>query len=671
MTILNLAAKQDHLEKVARTSDPIKAISEFVWNALDADATEVAVTFVRNPLGGMQEIRISDNGTGISRNRGEKDFANLGESWKREKRKTVKLQRALHGKEGRGRLRFYSLSEHAVWNSTFHQSGKLFDLTIKIAAGALEKSDLSEAQPSEKTETGTVVELIRLKNTFDWLGSKEARLQFTTLFAPYILQYPNLNLSYDGHRIDPGETIAHEHEFPKLTVVGPNRTIKDLSIRVIEWNSHIEARKIHLGSENGVILGSQPSNVVAPGFEYSAYAYSAFFQQMANENFLEMEGGLTDPDFQKVMEVIRDQLGDYFRLRQSERAKGLIEELIDTGAYPYEGDPKDEIEKRERQVFNIATYAVSSYSKDFKSAETSLKKMTLTLLKEALRHNPDALSNILRAVVNLPKSRQDEFSSLLEKTELGNIIEASSLIAGRVVMLETLKGMVFNPEHRSTVKERGQLDTLIKDNTWIFGEHFHITMHEAGLTRVIERVAEENRSKRPKGKVSKPDGKVGRTDCFLGKSVPHPDQNKREYIVIELKRPSIVAGRKELAQVEDYVRALRGQPDFKHTETFWHFYLVTGDYHDDIADRITQANLPVGLAVEKENFKIWVKTWSEIIRECEGRLKFIQDQLKIDISDDEIERRISAMKDAFVSGDTRKVVRFPEKSRNRSASPPP
>jgi hypothetical protein len=108
MTILSLAAKQDHLEKVARTSDPIKAISEFVWNALDADATEVAVNFVRNALGGIQEIRISDNGVGISRNRGEKDFASLGESWKREKRKTNKLNRALHGKEGRGRLRFYT-----------------------------------------------------------------------------------------------------------------------------------------------------------------------------------------------------------------------------------------------------------------------------------------------------------------------------------------------------------------------------------------------------------------------------------------------------------------------------------------------------------------------------------------------------------------------------------
>jgi hypothetical protein len=39
MTVLSLIARQDYLEKVARTRDPIRAISEFVWNALDADAT--------------------------------------------------------------------------------------------------------------------------------------------------------------------------------------------------------------------------------------------------------------------------------------------------------------------------------------------------------------------------------------------------------------------------------------------------------------------------------------------------------------------------------------------------------------------------------------------------------------------------------------------------------
>ncbi len=80
MTILSLLAKQDHLEKIAKTSDPIKALAEFVWNALDADSTEVAVNLLRNPLGGIQEIRITDNGTGISHDRAQRDFGNLGES---------------------------------------------------------------------------------------------------------------------------------------------------------------------------------------------------------------------------------------------------------------------------------------------------------------------------------------------------------------------------------------------------------------------------------------------------------------------------------------------------------------------------------------------------------------------------------------------------------------
>src|SRR5262249_39925572 len=159
--------------------------------------------------------------------------------------------------------------------------------------------------------------------------------------------------------------------------------------------------------------------------------------------------------------------------------------------------------------------AVSSYSREFKKADTSIKRMTLTFLREAVRHNPDSLSTILRAVVNLPRGRQDEFSMLLQKTELGNIISASSLIADRITTLEVLKGMVFDPQHRSTIKERGELDALVRDNTWIFGEHFHITMAEAGLTRVMDRVAQDHGGRRAKGRITKASGRTGRVDSFL------------------------------------------------------------------------------------------------------------------------------------------------------------
>ncbi|WP_063799715.1 ATP-binding protein [Bradyrhizobium jicamae] len=669
MTILTLTAQQDHLEKVAKTRDPVKALSEFVWNGLDANATNVDVRFGFNSLGGIESISVTDNGDGITPLRASTDFSNLGDSWKKTASRT-RSQRALHGKEGRGRLRFFSLAQKAIWHSTFAVENKLVDLSIEIEAASLGKSTVSETTPSAHDHTGTHLLLSNLKETFDWLASRKAFLELSAVFAPYLLRYPSVSISYNGERIRPADTISVSYDFPTEPIVCPHRTVKDLAISVVEWNSHVESRRIHLGGENGIVLGSQPANVVAPGFEYSAYAYSAFFQEIADANLLELDD-LTDPDFSYIVGYIRDALTDYFRQRHAERSKGLIEELRAEGAYPYDGEPRDEIERKERQVFEIATYAVSSYSKDFSKADASLRKMTLTFLKEAIRHNPDSLSTILRAVVNLPKTKQDEFSSLLEKTKLGSIITASSLIAERVVALEVLKGMVFNPEYRHSTRERGELDVIIRDNTWMFGERFHIALSEVGLTRVMERVSQELRSKSPKKRIMKVDGSSARLDSFLGRIVPHPDQTKREFIVIELKRPSLKVGRKELDQLEDYVNALITQPDFSHTDTQWTFFLVTGEYDASIVPRITQKDRPVGLFLETANSAVWVKTWAELTRDCDARLHFIQDKLRIEVSADEINSKIAALRASVLKEDRTVTSRFARQAPSRETDKHP
>ena len=306
------------------------------------------------------------------------------------------------------------------------------------------------------------------------------------------------------------------------------------------------------------------------------------------------------------------------------------------------------MERREREVFDIATHAVSSYSREFKKADNSLKRITLGLLREAVRHNPESVTNIRKAVIKLPKNRQDEFSNLLNKTELGNIISASSLIAERIITLQVLRGIVFDSKHKHTIKERGELDVLVRDNTWIFGENFYITLSEAGLTRIMDRVADELSITRSPKKARKPDGKTGRIDTFLGRLVSHTDSNHREFLVIELKRPSLTIKRKELDQLEDYVNAIRSQADFKNTSTFWNFYLVTGDYENAVQERVTQTNRPVGLFLEKPTHNVWVKTWAQLIRECEARLYFVQQKLQVEVSTEEIESRIMQLKSSIV-----------------------
>jgi hypothetical protein len=495
MVVLTLKAKNDHLQKVAKTSDFVKALAELVWNSFDADATEVNVIFSLNALGGIDSIVVTDNGSGISKERAEHDFESLGDSWKRTTHRTSTLGRAIHGKEGQGRLRFYSLAQKATWQSVYKDQHAKGALNIDIDADSLQTSTITElSAPPTDTATGTVVTLAPLKSTFGWLTSDETKYEFNATFARYVLQYLGVQIYYHGACVNPEKTISRTHTFPQEAIICPTRVERDLVLRVIEWRAKVETRKIYFGGESGVVLGSQPASIQAPDFHFSVYACSQHFQEIADANLLEIDG-LTDPNFARTLEYIRDTVGDYFRGRQAERTSELIQGLIADGVYPYEGQPRNEIETRERQVFDIATHAVSSYSRDFRRADNGLKKITLRLLKEAVARNPDSVSRILNAVFNLPKSRQDEFSGLLERTELGNIIAASSLITDRIVSLQVLKEMVFEPKQRSTIKERGELDVLVRDNTWLFGENFHVTMAERGLTKIMNRVSPPSRSR--------------------------------------------------------------------------------------------------------------------------------------------------------------------------------
>jgi len=154
MTTLSLQARQDFLEKDAKVSDPIKGIAEFVWNALDADATNVKVELGKNDLGGITTVRIADDGHGISRERADHDFANLGDSIKRKMAKTKTHERAVHGKEGRGRLKFFSIARRARCRKSCRTGGGSMSVrpsSISREAAASSRRPILISMPATRT----------------------------------------------------------------------------------------------------------------------------------------------------------------------------------------------------------------------------------------------------------------------------------------------------------------------------------------------------------------------------------------------------------------------------------------------------------------------------------------------------------------------------------------
>lgn len=303
MSVHDVKATHEYLRKVASTREPVKALSEFVWNALDADATKVTVDFVRNGLGGIERIEIRDNGTGITKARADRDFTNIGDSWKLSLNRTAVEKRAIHGKEGRGRLRFFSLARWATWKTVYAEQDKRLGLEIKIDGDSLNRADVPEPSDVENNDTGTNVALEGLKETFDWIIGEEARAEFDAIFAPYLLQYPNVQIVYDGAPVDPSVTIERSVELPTKPVVCPGgAVVKDLALKVIEWRTKSESRKIYFGGKSGIVLGSQAAGVSAPRFDFSVYASSPFFEEIAKANLLEFDN-LSDPAFATVVRL--------------------------------------------------------------------------------------------------------------------------------------------------------------------------------------------------------------------------------------------------------------------------------------------------------------------------------------------------------------------------------
>lgn len=78
---------------------------------------------------------------------------------------------------------------------------------------------------------------------------------------------------------------------------------------------------------------------------------------------------------------------------------------------------------------------------------------------------------------------------------------------------------------------------------------------------------------------------------------------------------------------------------------------MTSEYDDIVKQRITQENRPRGLFIDKPNHRVWIKSWAELIRDCEARLKFVQDQLRIEVSTEEIQDRIARLPDIMTEDD--------------------
>lgn len=630
--IIDVGVEQDHIESLTRASG-ITAISELIWNSLDADSTEIKIEYVKNKLGGYENLTVIDNGLGIEYARAQDVFGRLGGSEKKLKN-TSPSGRHYHGKEGKGRYKSLALGDLVKFTSVYQNGESLKEFTVTFDRNNLSHSNFSDLKtlPNGNTETGFKVEIqnVNQENVNQALDVK-FRKEIEQKFASYWINYNDFNIYFNGNKLEFESLIKNTDETDFLVEDG------ELSyrfvIKVIEWSFDIK-KKTYLCNTKGVPF-KELNLGIRSTIPISIFVQSLYVEKLHRENLIDLEN--FDDILQGAYGEAKKFAREYVRKRLHLYSGEFINELKSKGLYPYKENADSLVEESKRQVFDIVALQVNEYLPDFENQDDKSKKFTLSLIKEALEKDSSSLQRILTEVIELPDEKREELVEILEETSLSSIIDTMTEIKNRLKFLNGLEELIYNKKLSKNVLERRHLHKIIANETWLFGDEYTYGVDDITLKNVLQEYLKHLGREDFKEVAESESNKDLQIipDVCLWKQFPKGTPGHKTNLVIELKKPTVDAGISELAQIKQYAARVSKDRRFPKEKTKWKFLLVTRDIKPDIEIDVEQKDREYGHVLSSELVDVYVLTWGHIINEAKTRYEFIKEKLNINLMDNE------------------------------------
>lgn len=534
----------------------------------------------------------------------------------------------IHGQEGRGRYKAFALGRSVTWDVCYKAGDGNRAFRISLLDADLTDVTITEDLPAPDRATGVVVTIGDVRRDFRMLNSEEGLQELAEIFALYLINYRSVSISVGGTRLDPEAAIASQHQLALSPITLDDGVDYPVELHIIEWRADTK-RTLYLCSAEGFPLDQVETRFHVPGFSFSAYLKSPYVERLHNEERV----GLAemDPALNGAVEQARQAIKTYFRERAAERAQSVVDEWKAADVYPYRGEPQTTVEKAERQVFDIVAVHVQEIAPDIGQVSDKARALHLRMLRSAIERGPEELQLILKEVLDLPARQQKELAELLQETTLSAIITAARTVADRLKFIAALENIVFDPETKGRLKERSQLHRILAENSWVFGEEYHLWVSDQDLKRVLER---HKQLLDPSISIDDPVKVIGKKrgiiDLMFSRVTRRHRANDREHMVVELKAPSVKIGAEAITQAKKYAIAVLEDERFRTVKGIkWHFWLVSNAYDDYARNEIESGPDPDRrLIMRRDNVIVGIKTWGELIEENRARLQFFQEHLQ-------------------------------------------
>lgn len=408
------------IQRVLKNYNEKQAIAEYIWNGFDANADEIRIDYVTNELGRLESLAIADNGYGINFERLQQKFDPFFESEKAIQVVAPKHTSKMHGRNGVGRLTFFTFAHNATWHTTYHEGNGFRYGEIQINTGGLNSYNYNlDAEVIEKGKTGTVVTFSNLR-----IGEYD----FEQMVVPFLinefcwfieLNKPrNYQIFVNGEALDFTSNIKSIEEF-KLFY--PDTSVS-FTVKYVHWkeNLHKELSKYYfLAGGEEIYKDYTTLNKKSDDYFHSMYIDSDFFRDFDFKSF-ENEGQValfgaakSAPEYRFLIKELNEYLKNKRKPFLKEHADRMIDQYEQDGIFPAYPSESERISKKPKLI-QLIKVLYEAEPKLFSALSIDQKKTLIRLLDLVLRSNEKALVlEMLNGILQFAPEESEEIEALL------------------------------------------------------------------------------------------------------------------------------------------------------------------------------------------------------------------------------------------------------------------
>lgn len=625
------------IKKRFKNHEPFQSIIELAWNGFDARAKNVTIELQRTELGGVSSLYILDDGDGIDINDFDSNFNRFDDSLKKDSIEQ-------HGSQGRGRLAFHKLSHQAIWFTKHKNINARIEIesnSIKAYQAFIDINNQDQHPSLMTNRSGTCVVLNHFHNELPTDNEIIRRLQ--NEFCCHLALNEQLTLSYNGEIISAPEHDSHSFD---KDVDGSS-----FAVKALRWSEKPakERSNVYLINSQGKKMYEVPSKFnKKKDFYLSIFVTSDWadtFSIKGDDIFSSAKSNPTSSTWKEVIKFIwsiaRDIYDDFLKKKLEE----TIERYEQEGVFPSYSEYGDK-KYAEWKLNNIKSIVRDIYIADpalLDSLNAKQRKIFVRLLdKLSGSNNNEDLFNVLESVLDLSKEGLTKFSDQLRLTKLDNIISAIEELQKRRLVVDKLRYLM--DVHYKEIKETPDLQKIIENNTWLFGERYEILgAEEDTFTKIAKELRNnvkdiDEMDHHDTEDASELEGAKRQTDLFLARKLPAFDSNGKPFfkcIIIEIKRPSISLNVKHLRQLDDYAAIIQRHPGFSSQNLHFELILIGRKISKDSFEIESRMNAhiqkgDIGLVADDHRMKRYVKNWYTIFDNFDLINRFMLDKLKLE-----------------------------------------